>query len=109
MASIALPILTYSMEAIAMSNAQIGKVGHPWERTFMNLFSTFNNKVIKQCQANVLPMYQYHAIRKISFLSNLPMTQNQVLQTLHDSFAKIELLKYASMFEREVNILTKNF
>ena len=35
------------------------------------------------------------------------MTQNQVLQTLHDSFAKIELLKYASMFECEANIVTK--
>ena len=35
--------------------------------------------------------------------------KNQVLQTLHDSFAKIELLKYASMFEREVNIVTKTF
>ena len=55
-------------------------------------------------------MYQYYAIRKISFLSNLPMTmQNQVLQTLHDSFAKTELLKYASMFECEVNIVTKTF
>ena len=54
-------------------------------------------------------MYQYYAIRKISFLNNLPMTQNQVLQTLHDSFAKIELLKYASMFECEVNIVTKTF
>ena len=75
----------------------------------MKLFSTFDNKVIKQCQfyTNVLPMYQYYAIRKISFLSNLQMTQNQVLQTLHDSFGKIELLKFASMFECEVNILTK--
>ena len=111
MASIALPILTYSIEAITLSNAQIRKVGHPWERTFMKLFSTFDNKVIKQCQfyTNVLPMYQYYAIRKISFLSNLPMMQNQVLQTLHDSFAKIKLLKFASMFECEVNIVTKNF
>ena len=60
--------------------------------------------MIKQCQfyTNVLPMYQYYAIRKISFLSNLPMTRNQVLQTLHDSFAKIELLQFASMFECEV-------
>ena len=90
MASIALPILTYSLEAISLSNAELGKVGHPWERTFMKLFSTFDNTVIKQCQfyTNVLPMYQYYAMRKISFLSNLPMTQNQVLQTLHDSFAK---------------------
>ena len=69
MASIALPILTYSIEAISLSNAQLGKVGHPWERTFMKLFSTFDDKVIKQCQfyTNVLPMYQYYAIRKISF------------------------------------------
>ena len=111
MASIALPILTYSIEAISLSNAQLGKVDHPWERTFMKLFSTFDNKVIKQCQfyTNVLPMYQYYVIRKISFLSNLPMTQNQVLQTLYDSFAKIELLKYASMFDCEVNIVTKTF
>ena len=34
---------------------------------------------------------------------------NQVLQTPHDSFGKIDLLKFASMFEREVNILTKIF
>ena len=99
------------MEVISLSNAQLGKVGHPWERTFMNLFFTFDNKVIKQCQfyTNVLPMYQYYAIRKISFLSNLQMTQNQVLQTLHDSFAKIELLKCASMFKCEVNIISKTF
>ena len=30
------------------------------------------------------------------------MTQNQMLQTLHDSFGEIELLKFASMFECEV-------
>ena len=46
---------------------------------------------------------------KYLFLSNMQMTQNQVLQTLYDSFAKIELLKYASMFECEVNIVTKTF
>ena len=52
--------------------------------------SYISEHIIKQCQfyTNVLPMYQYYAIRKISFLSNLPMTQNQVLQTLHDSFVK---------------------
>ena len=99
------------MSLSTLSNAQLGKIGHPWERTFMKLFSTFDNKVIKQCQfyTNVLPMYQYYAMRKIAFLSNLPMTQNQVLQTLHESFAKIELSKYASMFEYEVNVVTKTF
>ena len=35
MASITLPILTYSIEAISLSNAQLGKVGHPWEKLFM--------------------------------------------------------------------------
>ena len=66
--------------------------------------------ILYQCVTNVsILCYQYYAIRKISFLSNLSMTQNQVLQTLHDSFAKIELLNYASMFECEVNIVTKEF
>ena len=32
-----------------------------------------------------------------------------MLQTLHDSFAKKELLKFAPMFECEVNIVTKTF
>ena len=50
-----------------------------------------------------------HFLVHLSFLSNLPMTQNQVLQTLHDSFAKIELLKFASMFECEVNVVTRTF
>ena len=31
------------------------------------------------------------------------------LQTLYDSFAKIELLKYASMYECEVNTVNKTF
>ena len=72
----------------------------------MNLFFTFDNKVIKQClfYTNVLPIYQYYAIRKISFLRNLQMTQKQVLRTLHDGFCKRELLKFAPMFECEVNI-----
>ena len=37
------------------------------------------------------------------------MTQNQLLQTLHDSFAKIELLKFPLMIECEVNVVTKTF
>ena len=37
------------------------------------------------------------------------VTQNHELQTLHDSFAKIELLKFASMVECEVDIVTKTF
>ena len=111
MASIALPTLTYSMEALSLSNTQLGKLGHPWERTFMKLFSTFDNKVIQQCQfyTNVLPIRHYYVIRQISFLNNLLLTQNHVLQTLHNSFGKIELDKLASMFECNVNILTKSF
>ena len=42
MASIALPILMYSLEAISLSNAELGNIGHPWEKTFMKLFSTFD-------------------------------------------------------------------
>ena len=86
---------------------------HPCQWTFLKLFYTFDNikKMIKQCQfhTNVLPMYRHYAIRRISFLSNLQIMQNQVLQTLHESYGKIELLKFAWMFEGEVNILTKTF
>ena len=111
MSSIALPILTYSMEAMSLSNTQIEKLGHPWVRKFMKLFSTFDNKVIQQCQlyTNMLPMHRYYVIRKVNFLNNLLTAQNHVLQTLHDSFGKVELLNIAVMLKCDVNILTKTF
>ena len=111
MTSIALPILTYSIEALSLNKTQLGKLGHPWERTFMKLFSTFDNSVIKQCQfyTNVLPTHHYYMMRKISFLQNLKITNNQVLQTLHDSFGNIKLQMLASMLACDAKTLTRTF
>lgn len=76
----------------------------------MKLFSTFENKVIQQCQfyTNVLPMNYYYVIRKISFLNNL-LINNHLLQTPHDSFGKVELASLATLFECDGNILTKTY
>jgi Reverse transcriptase (RNA-dependent DNA polymerase) len=48
--SIALPTLTYALEALALTKTQIVSLEHPWSRMFMKLFKTFNQAIVQQCQ-----------------------------------------------------------
>ena len=43
----------------------------------------------------------------ITSVTGLHQSHTQYFAIMHDSFAKIELLKFASMFEFEVNSVTK--
>ena len=116
MATISLPMLTYSIEfnqvieftysiifALSLNATELLKLDHPWCRTFMKIFSTFDNTVIKQCQyfTSVLPIGYYYIIRKVTFIKNLLFTNNVVILTLYNTVAKSEISTCAAKFKCE--------
>ena len=105
MASISLPILTYAIEALSLNTTELLKLDHPWCRTFMKIFSTFNNTVIKQCQyfTNVLPIGYYYIIQKMTFINNFLFTNNTVIHTLYNAVAKFEISTCADKFKCDEN------
>ena len=109
MASISLPILTYAIEALSLNTTELLKLDHPWCRTFMKIFSTFDNKVIKQCQyfTNVLPIGYYYIIQKLTFINSLLLTNNAVMHTLYKTVAKDEISTYAAKFDCEEHVFNR--
>ena len=71
---------------MSLNKTQLLAIEHPWTRTFMKLFSTFDTNIVKHCQFyhGSLPiMYQY-ALRKMSFLLSLNMIDNKLLKLIAD-------------------------
>ena len=108
MASISLPILTYAIEALSLNTTELLKLDHPLCRTFMKIFSTFDYKVIKQCQyfTNVLPIGYYYIIQKLTFINSLLLTNNAVMHTLYKTVAKGEISTYVAKFDCVERVFT---
>ena len=47
--STAVPALTYCTEALSLNKVQQMSTEHPWDRTFMKLFNTFDKQIVQQC------------------------------------------------------------
>ena len=45
-----LPILTYSLEALALNKSELLALNHPWERSLEKVFHTFNKTIVKEYQ-----------------------------------------------------------
>ena len=78
--SIALPTLTYGLEALSLTKTQILSLEHPWSRVFMKLFKTFNLTVIQQCQyfCKVLPIRHLYGTED-ALLNNLENFMNPLV------------------------------
>ena len=50
--SIAVPVLTYGVEILCLNKTQRLSLDHPWNRTFMKIYSTFDGQIVKHkhCQ-----------------------------------------------------------
>src|ERR1051325_5801521 len=48
--SVAVPVLTYGVEALSLNKSKRLSLDHPWNRTFMKIYSTFDNRIVQQCQ-----------------------------------------------------------
>ena len=82
--SIALPTLTYAIEALCLNKSEILSLDHPWTRAFQKLFKTFDKNVVKDCQwyNGYLDIEHYHAIKSLKFLLNLEFSPNDIVKKL---------------------------
>ena len=82
--SMALPCLTYALEALSLNKTELVNLNSPWIRSFEKIFHTFDKNVIKQCQqytgyTSLLHMY---ALKVMSFLESMHATDNIMLKIL---------------------------
>ena len=77
----------------------------------MKLFSTFDNNIVKECQFyhGLLPiMYQY-ALRKMCFLLNLSMINNNLLNLIANTNNSIEISLIAEKFNFDPDLFVNNY
>ena len=98
--SIALPILTYGLEALAICKSQLIQLDHPWLKSCMKMFVTYDTSIIKQCQffAGVLPIGHYYVIKCMSFWSKLALTNNNLLQVIYSMCKNKDLVPFANKY-----------
>ena len=77
--SIAVPVLTYGIEAFCLNNSHRQSMDHPWNRSIMKVYSTFNNNIVRECQyyGGFLPVSFTIDIRRISFINKLQHSDNE--------------------------------
>ena len=84
-ASISLPSLTFSFEALKLNKSEIDKLDHPWCRAFQKVFKTFDSAVVKQFHLFTGDFFigYYYTLRSFSFLLNMNSTDNILLKCIY--------------------------
>ena len=102
-ASAALPVLTYSLEALSLNKTELNALNHPWERSFQKLFHTFDSQTIKYCQLynGYFPMLYYYALRSMSFLKNLAQSPNLLMRHIYSTAGHEDVSRLAKLFNCE--------
>ena len=109
--SIALPVLTYSIEALSLNQTQLVELDHPWLRSNMKIFGTYDLNITKQCQlyAGVLPIPYYYAIQYMRFLSKIKNCDNSLLQMISSVHADNNVARLAQRYNCNVDLFTKDY
>jgi hypothetical protein len=108
--SIAVPILTYSLEALALSKTELISLEHPWTRCFEKVFRTFDKQVVLNCQANFgfLPIKYHYCKQAMTFLCKLAHSTNSILRLLHDIVSQEDKSRIASLCNININVFKRN-
>ena len=82
-ATTAVLTLTYGLEALQLNKTEMASIEHPWSRTFMKMFWTFDIKIVKQCQmyGGFLPIEYRNDMQQINFRSHFQHSGNRILQS----------------------------
>jgi hypothetical protein len=81
----ALPCLLYAIEALPLTKTNLRNIEHPWSRVFMKIFSTFDVKIVADCQSYIgyTTVEQLACFRKNKFVNLLPDSPNSIIRTLY--------------------------
>ena len=77
----------------------------------MKLFSTFDTNIVKQCQFyhGSLPITYQYALRKMSFLLSLNVTDNNLLKLIACKNNSSEISLIAAKFNCEPDIFVEKY
>src|SRR5207244_8228797 len=98
--TIAVPCLTYSLEAISLTKTELISLNSPWTRAFEKIFKNFDKNIIKQCQqyTGFMPMLPMYALKVMYFLEKLNSTDNIMLKTLSNNLSMDDIGRLALLF-----------
>ena len=109
--TMALPCLTYSLEALSLNKTQLISLDHPWTRAFEKTFKTFDKNMIKQCQlyTGFMPMLHIYAFKVMYFLESLKSTDNIMLRTLSNNLSTDDISSLALLFNSSIVDFRSNY
>ena len=109
--SIALPILTYSLEALALNKSELISINHPWVRSFEKMFNTFDKYVVKQCQLfnGYVDVTNYYSTKSMSFFNKLKSSPNILVRLIYNYAGHEDLYKLASLLKCSVDVFSMNY
>lgn len=103
LASTALPVLTYSIESLALNKSELISLNHPWDRSFQKVFHTFDIQITRHCQRynGYLPISHYYCLRSMSFLRGLSLSPNLLLRDMYENSGREDICRLAGIFNCE--------
>ena len=109
--SIALPILTYALEALSLNKSQLASLEHTWSRTYMKVFVTFDNAIVRQCQyfIGTVSLSHLYTIRKMNFLLQMKNCENTVIRTIFHETASVEIETCAKRYNCLADLFSKHY
>jgi len=111
LASIALPILMYSLEALMLNKTELNYINHPWTRSFEKLFLTFDKDIVQQCQhfTGYFSVIYYYCLRTMDFYTKLETSPNILLRVIYNADGLDDISRLASMFECDSNSFKEHY
>ena len=110
-ASVALPALMYSIEALSLNKSELNSLNHPWIRSFEKLFNTFDSDVVKRCQlhSGYLNVIHYYALKSVSFINKLSSSPNLLVRTIYMSAGREDLCKISNLFNCNSDVFLNSY
>ncbi len=111
------PILLYGLETVKLYKSQLSNLSYVYNAIFSKLFSTFDQKVIEQCQfyMGILPLQYRIDLMRLNFLDALKnqalyaSPANTLFITLENDEYEILCVKYNIPFNANAAARTKLF
>lgn len=109
--SIALPVLTFGLEALCLNKAQRLSLEHPWDRAFMKIYATFDKRIVQQCQyyGGFLPISITVDLKRSEFLKKMKFSDNMLVCSLSNLLGQNDIEELAERYNSTVNSFLYNF
>jgi hypothetical protein len=100
LSSISVPVLTYGIDALSLSNSDVRSLEHSWEKSLFKVFGTFNMQIVHNCQffGGLLPLGHIYFLRKTKFLLSLRQMKNKLISFVYSKTGSAELQEIAHKY-----------